>query len=71
MTNLGQGLADPIHEDSILDTSMDPQGDDRQQLETNQQRAISEMQEPLAMVTIAGVDSLSRGGTWFRFGSQA
>lgn len=47
--------------DPIIDSTMDPLRDECRQLDVDQQRETSKVQEPLFIVTTVGVDALSIG----------
>lgn len=45
----------------IIESTMDPLGEECRQLDVDQQKGISKMQEPLAIVSTAGMDSMALG----------
>lgn len=61
LINLDDGLMDIVQEDLVIESNMDPIGDECRQLDVDQQKGTSEVQEPLAIVTIASIDSLTIG----------
>ena len=48
-------------EDHVLDSPMNPLGEECQQLVADQHKGCSEVQEPLAIISTGGVDSLAIG----------
>ena len=59
MINLDHGLVDLAQEDLVIDSTMNPLGDECWQLVADQQKGTSDVQEPLAIVTTSSMDSLA------------
>ena len=61
LINLDHGLMDLLQEDSVIESTSDPIGEECQQSDVDQQKGTSEVQEPLAVVTTTAVDSPAIG----------
>ena len=61
LINLEHGLMDLVHEDPVIESISNLIGDECQQSNVDQQKRISEVQEPLAIVTTTSMDSLTIG----------
>lgn len=61
LINLDHGPMDLAQMDPVIDSTMDPLGDECWQLDDDQQKGTLEVQEPLAIVTTVGMDSLAIG----------
>ena len=61
LVNLDQGMVGLTQEDPVLDSPMNPLGEECQQLVVDQHKGCSEVQEPLAIISMGGVDSLAIG----------
>ncbi|XP_059068347.1 uncharacterized protein LOC131858890 [Cryptomeria japonica] len=61
LINLDQGLVDLAQVDPIIESTMEPLGEECRQMGVDQQKGTSEMQEPLAIVSTAGMDSPALG----------
>ena len=61
MINFNNGLMDLAQEHPIIESTMDPIGEECRKLDVDQKKKNSEVQEPLAIVTIASMDSPTIG----------